>query len=351
MVGSARVALEKSGDARKVIYAQSLWMRGTMFVLTSIVLGAIAFGISAPQFRMVGALTAVATALSGMTVSWYGVGSSRPSLVMKFESIPVALSMALAIPVLLITRELIVYPALLIAGTIVGLVLMHRSLFRDARAPRIRDLELGHAFRRNLAPALVDITGGGYASAPVPATRVVDGISAAAGVASADRIYRFGLVAVVVLGNSLQGWVLELPRGAPRYLRHCISIAAHIVLGLIGFIVLAFGGELLATLLLGPDVVPISAVFIWYGIAYFWISVSTPLMRNVLIPAERTSVVLSATLASAILGIGGMLVLGIAFGPAGVAAALALSEFIIVAVLAWPATTLILRDRRSQRVP
>jgi O-antigen/teichoic acid export membrane protein len=321
-------------------------MRGIMFVATAAVLGSIAFAISAPQFRIVGALTAVATALSGLTVSWYGVGTSQPTLIMKYESVPVAASMVLAIPALLLTKNLIFYPTLLISGTVVGLLLMQRSLYSKKPAPAMRSLGLGGAFRRNLSPALIDITGGAYASAPVPTARVVDGISAAAGVASADRIYRFGLVAIVVLGNALQGWVLELPAGASRYRRHCASIIAHTLLGIFGFLVLALLGQLIATFLLGGDVVPTSIVFVWYGFAFFSISVSTPLMRNLLIPADRTRVVLVATLSSAVIGLVGMILLGIVWGPEGVAAALALSEFVVVCILAVPAARLLRHERR-----
>jgi O-antigen/teichoic acid export membrane protein len=347
VVGSARLALERDDWARRVIYTQSLWMRGSMFVATAAVLGSIAFAISAPQFRIVGALTAVATALSGLTVSWYGVGTSQPTVIMKYESSPVAASMVLAIPALLLTKNLVFYPTLLIAGTVVGLLLMQRSLYGKKPAPALRSLGLGGAFRRNLSPALIDITGGAYASAPVPTARVVDGISAAAGVASADRIYRFGLVAIVVLGNALQGWVLELPAGASRYRRHCASVIAHTLLGIFGFLVLALLGQLIATFLLGGDVVPTWIVFVWYGFAFFSISVSTPLMRNLLIPADRTRVVLVATLSSAIIGLAGMILLGIVWGPEGVAAALALSEFVVVCILAVPAAQLLRHERRG----
>ncbi|GAB3804823.1 hypothetical protein GCM10028798_25790 [Humibacter antri] len=348
-IGAARVALEKDENRRKLVFAQSLWTRGVAFAVTSIVLGSIAFAISADGYRWVGALVAVATALGGMTVSWYGVGVSKPSLVMRYETIPITVAMILAAVAILLTGQIILYPVFMGLATMIGIYLMCRSLFRESSFPPAATLGLGGVFRRNAGPAVIDASGGAYSSAPVPIARATTGLAGVAGLVSADRVYRFGLTAVVVVGNALQGWVLECAPAEGRYRRQIASIAAHLGLGLVGGGVLAIGGPWIAMLLFGGSVVPSEPVFFWYGVAYLSISVATPFIRNLLIPGNKTGVVVIATVLSALIGIGAMVVLGLVLGLVGVAMALAISELVVTCILAVPAFQL-LRDERSQFV-
>jgi O-antigen/teichoic acid export membrane protein len=339
VVGSARIALEPDDAERRHILAQSLRMRLLAFVVTAVVLGTVSYLLAAPGFRFVAALTAAATAFGGMTISWYGVGMSRPSFVLTYETVPMMAAMLCAIPLLLLTRALLVYPLLLIAAPIVGLSIMILREFRADRGDqgdgRIRRGVWG-GFRTNLGPAVIDATGGAYSSAPIPVARLTQGVSAAAGVASADKIYRFGLTAVVIVGNALQSWVLECAVKDGRYRRQLVAIVVHAALGIVGLLVLWLGGRWITAVLFGGAVVPAESVFLWYGLAYLCISASTPFIRNILIPGDRTRIVLGATIASAVVGLAAMIAFGLLWGVTGVAAALALSELVIVGILAVP---------------
>lgn len=349
VIGSARVALEKDLEKRRWLYAQSLWNRGIVFVLAIAVVGGIAFAISAPSYRWVGGLTAVSSAFGGLSISWFGVGTARSSLVLKYEAIPAAVAVLVAIPLLLWTQQLIVFPTISILGAATGLVLMYAGMYRREPPPGPSSLELGSVFRRNLGPALIDTTGAAYTSATVPLSRTLGTIQDAAGVTSADKVYRLGLMAIMITGNALQGWVLEVSPAEGRFRRQIAGVIAHLLLGLLGLATLVFGGRLIAELFLGSQVVPAEAIFVWYGLAYFCVSTSTPLIRNILIPSSRTRIVLAATMTSAIVGLSSMIVFGTLLGATGVIMAFALSEFIIVVVLAWPATRVLLAERRFLR--
>lgn len=348
VIGSARVALEKDTDARRVIFLESLWTRGIAFVVTALLVGSASYAMSAPDFRWTGALTAIATALGGMTISWYGVGVSRSSLVLLYESIPMAVAMALAAAAVFLTRQIILYPAFMILGSLTGLALFCRLLFAGNELPGANRPRLLNGFRRNLGPAIVDASGGAYASAPVPLSRLTTGIGPAAGVASADRVYRLGLTVIVVIGNALQGWILERSPQDGRFHRQVAGMVAHLLLGVVGALVLVFGGRLISGVLLGAAVVPVWQVFLWYGVAFFAISTATPFIRNLLIPSGNVRIVVIATVISAIVGVSAMAVFGVAMGVVGVAFALAISELLVTCVLAVPAFRVLLRERGEQ---
>jgi O-antigen/teichoic acid export membrane protein len=345
VIGSARVAIDRDDETRRTIYAQSLWNRGIVFVFAVAAVGSVAFLISAPEYRWVGALTATASSFGGLSISWFGVGTSSSQLILKYEAIPSALAVLVAIPLLLYSRQLVFFPIVTIVGAVSGLVLMYLAMYRRQPPPPPRSLRLGRIFRSNMGPALIDATGAAYTSATVPLSSTFGTISDAAGVTSADKVYRLGLMAIMITGNALQGWVLEVSPAEGRIRRQLVGVVTHLLVGLVGLAVLLFGGRLIAGAFLGSHVVPPEQIFVWYGLAYFCVSTSTPLIRNVLIPAGRTRIVLAATVTSAMVGISSMVIFGLVLGSIGVIMAFALSEFIVIAVLTWPATKVLLGER------
>ena len=90
----------------------------------------------------------------------------------------------------------------------------------------------------------------------------------------------------------------------------------------------------------GPDVAAPRDVCVWYGLAFLFLSVSTPPIRNLLIPAGRVRLVLGWTLGSAVVGLALMVAAAVAGWSAGVAAAMAVSEALLLAGLLLPASNL-----------
>ena len=87
----------------------------------------------------------------------------------------------------------------------------------------------------------------------------------------------------------------------------------------------------------GPDVAAPRDVCVWYGVAFLFLSVSTPPIRNLLVPAGRVRLVLGWTLGSAVVGLVLMLGAAVAGWSAGVAAGMAVSEAVLLAGLLGPA--------------
>jgi len=178
-----------------------------------------------------------------------------------------------------------------------------------------------------------ELTGNVHSSAPVPIVAALSSVGATAAYGSADKLYRYGLMSIVAVGNAAQGWVLET-RNQERARRSRIAILAHVALGIIGWIGLTWLGGPVTSLLFGKDVAAPATVMFWLGAAFFAVSSSTPLIRNVLMPYRRDAIVLIATISGAVFGVVTMIFLTIALGPQGAACGLAISEFTVLLICA-----------------
>ena len=78
-------------------------------------------------------------------------------------------------------------------------------------------------------------------------------------------------------------------------------------------------------------------VCVWYGVAFLFLSLSTPPIRNLLVPAGKVRLVLGWTLGSAVVGLLLMVGAAVSGWSAGVAAGMAVSEAVLFAGLVVPA--------------
>jgi hypothetical protein len=172
------------------------------------------------------------------------------------------------------------------------------------------------------------------------ATATVQSASATAGFSSADNIYRLGLFSIVAVGNTFQGWTLEPSASNPRC-RHLIAVYAHLLLGVLGGAFLTILGPWVSGLIFGEALRADTLTSFFYGLSFFFLSASTPFIRNVLIPAGRQRTVLIWTALSAVCGIVLMVSAGLSGNVSGVALGMAVSEAVLLAGLLLPALALL----------
>lgn len=346
--GGARVSEAGSPEDQRAVYAQSLWCRLIAFGVAGTIGAGVAALLIGGDFAVVAALAALGTGATGLTVTWFSVGTGSARLAIWYEAVPFAGFTALSVGIMLLTGSVLAYPIAMLIGVFTGLVLLNIHLYRSPLPP-FNAHDVREAFRGNLALAAADGVGGSYTTAPVPVAQAVLGTQAAAELTSADKVYRIGLTAIVVLGNSLQKWVLETPFSRGRMRRHSVALALHAVVGLVGFAVLTWLGVPLTTFLLGAAVTPAAEVFPIYGAIYFMISLSTPFIRNILVPAGRDRVVLGAILASAVIGVPAMILGAFQSGVVGIVLGLALSEVVVISVVGFVAIRVLRQEVRAHR--
>lgn len=335
VLGTPLVALATSQLEREDLYARSFYIRAVVAVCSSIVASIVCIWVAPASAIAVAIAFAVATALNGIGLSWYAVGVSSPRIIVWYEVVPRAIATAVAILVVPLTGSALWYGLLLCGAAIAGTFAFHVVTLKRLLPSRPRYAVLRADVAEMRAAWGVEAAGNLYANAPVPVASGLSTVAEAAAFSSSDKIYRYGTLGISAAGNAFQGWVLEAHRDEDRRRRNLVALVGMTVIGASGWLFLAVAGPWASALLFGADKQGDAAAFHFYGVAFFAVSVSTPLIRNVLIPARRDRAVLTVTLVAAALGIGLMLALGVSFGAAGVAAGFAVSEAVTMVACAF----------------
>lgn len=345
VAGSAHVVLAKTHIEKRQVYTLNFWARLPVFVVVTILGSYISTRISTPAYQLDAALMCVAMTIAGLSMGWYGIGIGSARMLVIYEAAPRAILMLISVPIMLSTDKIFVYPLAIILGTVLGLGLFHLKLY-GSLLPPFPGVRLSmRAFKDRTKHTAIDIAGSAYASAPLPFVAQYGTISETASFASSSQLYRYGLFAIVATSNTLQSWVLAR-EGTQKHSKHLVAIVIHSVIGSVGFIALLLCGIPLTKILFGQDLQGTTNILTWFAVAYVAISLSTPLVRNILIPSGRAAIVLVAVNVSAILGLLGMFVLGPLYGPSGIAVSYAASEVIGLMILVYPAHSALKQNRK-----
>jgi PST family polysaccharide transporter len=348
VLGPALVATAESQSDRRQLWGESLRERLLLAAVVVPVCAVISGFLAGPGFEIFTMAMAIAFSLGGLTPNWFFVGAGDPKSIAWFDMLPRLAATLLTALVIFLTQSLWSYPILWILATVAGLVAVQRSLGHPRIFRGSNWSETLAGLRKRLGVALVDGLGGVYISAPVPLAGATGTAAEAGIIASADKLYRFGLITVTTLGNTLQAWTLD--RTAPNATRrHVGAIVAHAVLGVVGMVALGIFGEFATSLLFGSAVKATASSMWFYGGAFLAVSCSTPLIRNLLVPALKTRFVLAGTAIGALTGVFAMYFLGLAAGPDGVAAGFMLSEVALLIIISPAAIRHLLSLRNKEK--
>lgn len=326
ILGTPLVATAPSVATRHELYGRSFYIRSAVVLVASILSALVASLISPASSWPVAAAFAVAGALNGISLSWYAVGVSSPRIALWYEVVPRAAATAAAIVVVVFTQNVLWYGTLLSLSIVIGTVAFHRGALGRywPRWPGMAQLRSDVGDMK--AAWGVESIGSLYQNAPVPVAGLIASPAEVAAYASSDRIYRYGTLGVAAAGNALQGWVLETSDAGSRRSRNLAAFVIMAAIAAIGWVVLAVFGPALSGLLFGADKQGNSTAFHFLGIAFIAVTMSTPLIRNILVPARRDAFVLAVSMVAAVVGVALMVILGSYLGTTGVAIGFAASE-------------------------
>ena len=335
--GPVLVAQASSAVERAEVYAASLRTRYLLLLGVVPAAAVVSALVAQPGHRVDASAMAVATSLLGLSPSWFGIGVGDPWLLFWYDTMPRVVAAVVGAGVVWATGFVWTYPVLLALSVAVSLVAFRRRVVAgvDGTSP-FPVSRSGGELRTHLGTAGINLAATAYASTPVPIVTVAFRPDVSSPFASADAAYRLGLFTVTAMGNAFQGWTLE-GSGGERRSRHRTAFGAHLVLGVVGGLLFAALGPWVTGFVFGPDVAAPRDVCVWYGVAFLFLSVSTPPIRNLLVPAGRVRLVLGWTLGSAVVGLVLMIGAAVAGWSAGVAAGMAVSEAVLLAGLLGPA--------------
>jgi O-antigen/teichoic acid export membrane protein len=341
IAGPVAVARSRTPQERASTYSASMRSR---LVISSVILpimSLLVILVAHDGYRLDAVTMAWASALTGFSPAWFGIGIGQPRILVIFDTLPRFLAALLSAPLILATGQVWIYGVLSVVATIGALIGFQRRFGEKGSWLPKSPVAAYRELLPQAGTAGVNLTGSAYASSPVPvATATVPTAADTAGFASADSIYRLGLFSIVALGNTFQGWTLEHDAPNPSR-RHAIALSAHILLGVFGGLVLALLCPWISSVMFGEGVKADHLTSLFYGLSFLFLSASTPFIRNVLIPAGRQNTVLRWTAVSAVIGISLMVIAGLSSNVPGVALGMAVSEAVLFVGLLIPATGLL----------
>jgi len=337
MYGPPAVARTTDRRERQRLYHDSIVVRRLALAVVLPVCLLITWFVVDPAWRLDSLLMAGTFAFTAILPGWYCIGVGQPMLMARYDVVPRFVATLAAIPLMVVTDAIWPYPALMLVTTMACTQLFGRRELAgyDPSAQPARSLAA--RVRQSAAAAGADTAANAYGTLPLPiATASVTAADASA-FSSVDRFYRVGVTVVVgALGNAFQAWVLDAAAPDPRR-RQVVAIGAHTVVGAVGLVLLAVLGPWVTGVVFGGDVAAHRVPSIWFGVAFFFISLSSPLVRNLLIPTGHGRLVLGATLVSSVLGLVTMAVGALQSDTTVIAAGLAASQVALVALLLRPA--------------
>lgn len=309
-------------EVRASLYADSLLNR----LLVTLLIVPIALAIGAPlapsgELPMV-SLTIVATLTLGLSPNWFNVAEGRTGAMTLYNFLPRTVASLLAAALIWFGSVPEVYPIALFTLSLVATAIF---TVRAVRGETIRLAPIMTTFRTQVPTAVTDFTGGVFSAANVALVASQVTVAELAQYASAQRVYQLGIISVLVLSQSLQGWTVD-PSG-DRTRRGGYALRAHVLLGVVGGLFIALAGPTVSAVLFGDQLVAPLAVTVALALSFLFIACSTGTGVHLLIPHGDQRVVLRATLTATVAGIPGVVILAHMFGQTGGAVGLALSQF------------------------
>jgi O-antigen/teichoic acid export membrane protein len=351
-IGPALVSIATDDAHRARLYRESIVVRAVISVVALPVLGVVCWLIASPGSEWLTVLMGAQGALIALSFTWYCAGVGDPRTIIYFDAIPRLLATAGVAALIAATGIVTLYPLAGIVVTIGGTALFSARLLRRHPGPWPTLGELPRLLRSGMPVALNDAALSAYSSVPAPLVNVTATPIAAAGFASADKMFKLGSVLPFTLASALQSWVGE-ESGAGRARRLRISLLAHGGFGVLGGLVLAAAGPWVSLVLFGEDAAAGLDVLVAMGLVFVFLSIRTSMTRHVLFPAGRTATVMKATLIATAVGVPIMIVLALVIGPLGAAIGYAVTEGVAMLLLWAPcaATFRALRRLPSPALP
>lgn len=325
--GAAEVA-SMTPSARPQWYADSLVSRLYLFVLAypAMVLVMWLLNPELLPLVIVGSAAYLVPALGG---AWYFIGESRPDRLFRLEVLPQALGILASLPVMILTRDLVLTILVQLVFNVVAVSLSGAMILRGSGAqlhpgisPAVRRLGgQRHAVVTSATSALYVATPLLVLNALAPAALPV--------YAMGDKLFRFALTVFAPILHFVQGWISERgPEHRPDRIRRVLVVIP--LVSLVGGICVIVLGPWAAGLLsqsaipFGPD------LSIPFAVVLFAVTLSQILGLACLVQLGRARDLARSTLLGAVIGAPLLIVGALASGAPGVAWALALSEVLVV---------------------
>ncbi|MCW2582564.1 MAG: hypothetical protein JWQ53_1354, partial [Klenkia sp.] len=329
LVGAHAVAVRKDSPAQlQEVYWTSLLTRLAVAAVVLPVVALVAF-LVAPSHPGVVVLAAVGSGLVGLTSSWYFTGLGRSGLVALYETLPQVGVSVLGSLALWAGMPLIGFPVLTIVANVLAVVLAFVRL-RGDRATRVVPgaRAIGSSLREQSSLILSSLAAYAWTGFSVTLVATVSPASLAL-FAALYRVQLLGRALLFPFKNALQSWVsggADEDRPARTRTAVLVTVAAGLLV--------AVGMAVLTPLLDG--VVFSGTIRVGFGPAATMaaslvvVSASLAFSAYVLVPGGLTRIVVTSTVAGAVVGVPLLLAGAHWAGAVGASLAVLLTELVVL---------------------
>jgi O-antigen/teichoic acid export membrane protein len=279
--------------------------------------------------RLLAGLTAVALTTFGFSSFWFFVGTGRPGLAARYETVPRLAVLLLAALAVLVTRDPLWYPVIFLAGQLLGVLAVSARLC-DVSFSRATWGSALSALGEQRAAAATDVV---FAALQALPTSILAGVAPGAlpAFTAGDRVQRLGQSGIQPVFNAFQGWVSEAPPGEALG-RMRLAVATTSAWGALAGAAVAVGLPLADSVLFAGKVAVGYGVSVPAGLALALYALTSSLIFNVLAPSGDTRVILRSTAVSGLVAVVGVATLPQHLGASGGAVAVAAAQLAALAV-------------------
>lgn len=325
MVASMNKAL------RPQLFVDSLVSRGYLYLIAAPAMAAVMI-ILQPEHVPLVVLASIAYLLPFLGGNWYFIGEAKPKRLFFLDALPQFGGTLIGLAVLALTREIIWLVAIQLLFNILALALTCMVIVKPAKASITANFRVREAFSRlahQRHGVVTAATGSLYVNLPLVAINLF--LPAQLGVyLMADRIFRYGVLALSPLLQFIQGWI---PEGGPENLKHRLVRSAQVapLFGFLGGMGIFLLGPVASEILSNGLVIFPSSLSAAVGLMFLSVAVSQILGLACLVSVGQGRILVQSTVLGAVCGAPAIVLAALFTDVTGVAWAVAVSEILVAA--------------------
>jgi hypothetical protein len=314
--GPQRVARASDAAGRRYLIL-SIATKCSVLVPTAILATLLAFSLT-HEHRVEAMMVAFASALTGLSPTWYFIGVGSPAGALISESGPRVIFMVVSATMIGLGGPLWLFPVIglgvpALAAPVLAILLTRASVKSLARWTFRRILSIVWLQRLALSGRAVSAF---YISLPTALVGIVSPSSVGT-FAAADRLMRMGLAVLSSVPNSLQRYVGVPATVNGRLRRAERAIVGNVALGLVAGLTFAALAPAVSSFIFS-GVVSVSGDLAWASCVVILVVCTSRATGNLaLVSARRIEAITRSAVAGALVGVPGVLVLAAHFGVIG----------------------------------
>jgi len=334
VAGPSRVAGEPHSVSARV-FVESLFVRVGIAIPALGVAATASMLLAAPSHRTLAGLMAIAMAVNGLTSNWYYIGKGKPDGIWKYESLPKFLATAATIPIVYFTRVPTLYPILLLAATVIGVVFSSREIIGNYTGPLRPEPGLSERIRSYGLLAAAAVLGAGYTNLAVPITQTAGAsLNDVANFSGGMRLRSMTQLATAAWTTALQGWVSEPRVRAAALQRMRVALVSTTAIGCGTALLVFVTGPYLGRLIFGNAATISFTLSGLTGLACVPQAIASSLSFHVLAPLGKAPVVAISRMVATVIGVPAIFWMSRVGGAEGASLAILMAETAVAGIQA-----------------